>query len=356
MIRLSIVMPIYNGQCYINNTIGHILAYDIKNIQLVLVDDGSQDDSWAICESFAKRDSRVVCVKKENGGIADARNLGVNKAQGEYLAFVDQDDYIDVKEIVSCLDANESYDMILFSTNRKYEDSTTSCDTVLKNMQIESKKEIFERLIWPMVSPTSVNKVVSYIGHVWAGVYKRSLLEKNHIRFNKFVSIEDDFLFVFDALNYSANVATINRIGYYWSTNRKSLTYNPKYIDEFAEKCTKFYDYIESVLESKEMFDADKKRKYHEFRIQLCAVRIVINEGILTNDKTMKESVELLREYIDKMGGGNKFKRPYLGKGISRRSAYVVYWFISMRMYWLAILFAKGANIVNCIRARGNIR
>ena len=80
----------------------------------------------------------------------------------------------------------------------------------------------------------------------------------------------------------------------------------------------------------------------------------MLNEGILDNKKTIKESMEVLKVYIDKVGGRNKFKLPYLGKGISRKSAYIIYWLISMRMYWLAILFAKSTSMLNCIRMRGN--
>ncbi len=94
-LRISIIVPVYNIEEYLPRCIESILCQTHTNLQLVLVDDGSRDSSGAICDEYAKKDSRIVVLHKENGGSSSARNAGIELADGEYLGFVDSDDYIE---------------------------------------------------------------------------------------------------------------------------------------------------------------------------------------------------------------------------------------------------------------------
>ena len=94
MPEISIIVPIYKVEKYINRCVDSILNQKFKDFELILVDDGSPDNCGKICDEYAKNDSRVVSVHKKNGGLSDARNYGINIAKGEYVGFVDSDDYI----------------------------------------------------------------------------------------------------------------------------------------------------------------------------------------------------------------------------------------------------------------------
>ena len=92
---VSIILPVYNAQNHLARCIGSILDQTYKNIELIILNDGSKDHSLPVCEEFRAKDSRIVLVDKENSGVSDTRNLGLKLAGGEYVQFVDSDDYID---------------------------------------------------------------------------------------------------------------------------------------------------------------------------------------------------------------------------------------------------------------------
>lgn len=93
--KISVIVPVYNVEKYINNTVNSIINQTYKNLEIILVDDGSPDRSSEICDEFAEKDSRIKVIHKENGGVSSARNAGLDMASGDYIAFVDGDDYID---------------------------------------------------------------------------------------------------------------------------------------------------------------------------------------------------------------------------------------------------------------------
>lgn len=101
---ISIIVPVYNVEKYLAKCVDSILTQSYKNIELILINDGSVDSSAAICDSYAEKDSRVRVIHKENGGVAKARNLGIENAKGEYFCFVDSDDYVHPEYIECMLD------------------------------------------------------------------------------------------------------------------------------------------------------------------------------------------------------------------------------------------------------------
>ena len=95
MEKISIIVPVYNVELYLEKCIESIINQTYTNIEIILVDDGATDSSGNICDLYSKKDSRIKVIHKRNGGLSDARNVGIEKAVGQYLMFVDSDDYID---------------------------------------------------------------------------------------------------------------------------------------------------------------------------------------------------------------------------------------------------------------------
>lgn len=341
MVTLSVVIPVYNGAEYIEETVGTILKNQTDNLELILVNDGSKDNSQEICERIQANDNRVKLFVKSNGGIADARNFGIKKATGNYLAFVDQDDVADIEVMLDvvkrCNDTNS--DIGIFSTQYIWKDHTSDCDRIEENKIIDENK-IFEELLWPMVYPTAEEKIASYIGHVWAGVYRREYVINNNILFQKMITIEDDYLFVFESLLNAKRVLTCSATGYYWTVNPKSTTYNPQYIENMFEKCQKYYDYIFQKLMIKQDFTTVYIEAYKKMCTQLTAVRFVINAGIYKNKNKFKSWIQL-KKYFDDKDKKKMMNKPYLGAGASRKSAYLIFELLSKRMYAFAIVFSS---------------
>ena len=107
---ISIIVPIYNVEQYIRNCIDSLLNQTHKNLEIILVDDGSPDNCGKICDEYAKKDSRIIVIHKENGGLSDARNYGIDKATGDYIGFVDPDDRIEKDMYEHLLDGIGEYD------------------------------------------------------------------------------------------------------------------------------------------------------------------------------------------------------------------------------------------------------
>ena len=95
--RISVVVPVYNVEKYLEKCVNSIVNQTYKNLEIILVDDGATDNSGKLCDELAKIDNRIKVYHKENGGLSDARNYGVERATGDYIGFVDSDDYIDAE-------------------------------------------------------------------------------------------------------------------------------------------------------------------------------------------------------------------------------------------------------------------
>lgn len=93
--KISIIVPVFNSACYIEKCVNSLTTQSYKNIEVILVDDGSTDGSGAIMENLSKSDHRLIVIHKKNGGVSSARNVGILKASGDYLMFVDSDDWVE---------------------------------------------------------------------------------------------------------------------------------------------------------------------------------------------------------------------------------------------------------------------
>lgn len=116
---VSVIVPVYKVENYLTACIESILNQTYKNIEVILVDDGSPDQCPAMCDEYHKKDSRVRVIHKTNRGLSDARNAGVNIASGEYIIFVDSDDVIDIRMIETLLDLAKKHDAQIVATTKK---------------------------------------------------------------------------------------------------------------------------------------------------------------------------------------------------------------------------------------------
>ena len=179
----SIIVPIYNVERYLEQCIESVLAQDYSNYELILVDDGSPDNSIDICIKYAKQYSNIVVIHKINGGVSDARNAGIQIARGEYLMFLDSDDYWEGKTILSDLQKiiNENNPDIIFNyMSSVYPDKIVN-HYINRDKLIGSFKEDFQGLYQDGV----------YLGFPVTKTIKRELILKNHLFFIKGRTFED---------------------------------------------------------------------------------------------------------------------------------------------------------------------
>ena len=182
MIRLSIIIPVYNVDKYLENCIDSILKQKLHDYEIILVDDGSTDDSGLICDKYSKKNEFVKVIHKENGGLSDARNAGIKRAIGEYLMFVDSDDYINEEENLNEIYKYLEYDIIQYKMLYYYEKSKKK--KLLKDLTLNNSKNVLDVLREKVkngeLSISACDKIV-----------RRDLIIKNNLFFEKGLLSED---------------------------------------------------------------------------------------------------------------------------------------------------------------------
>lgn len=250
-VLVSIIVPIYNVEAYLKECIESILRQTYSHYELILVDDGSTDKSSDICDRYAKQDSRIVVIRKINGGASSARNKGVETAQGKYIYMLDSDDYIEnctIEELVKHAVENES-DLVFFDAHciELNSDIANTEQRYLRNNRYESKngKEVVYQLM--------VNK--EYHVNISMLFIKRELLNENQLQMVEGI-IYEDMLFTYQVFCFAKNVSYINKAYYTRRYRENSVMTAKKTIKNFMsanrlyQEVRNFtFDYLQQDLE-----------------------------------------------------------------------------------------------------------
>ena len=178
--KYSVIVPVYNVEKYLDRCINSIISQKYNDFELILVDDGSPDNCPEICDKWAKKDSRIKVIHKENGGLSSARNAGLDIAKGDYILFVDSDDYVESNYFDEIEKHAEKNSLTVFTVIQKKPDGDKKRE--IKNL--DNSFSIFDKSKY-LISSRTINS--SY-----AKIFDRDLIEKNNMRFGeKFVPAED---------------------------------------------------------------------------------------------------------------------------------------------------------------------
>ena len=207
--KISVIVPVYNTEKYLHRCIDSILLQTFTDFELLLIDDGSKDSSGAICDEYASKDNRVRVFHKENGGVSSARNLGLDNAKGEWIAFVDSDDWMErtmYDELYKCAMA-ASAEVVYCDFNMSYKDKYIAC----KSAQYSDNKIVFLR---------------NYIAFEWTCLWnilaKKEIYIKNNLHFIENISYCEDFCLSVRLLYYANKVSYVEKSLY--SYNRMNET------------------------------------------------------------------------------------------------------------------------------------
>lgn len=212
--KISVIVPVYNTEKYLCRCINSILAQDFTDFELILVDDGSKDMSGLICNEYAKKDNRVKVYHKENGGVSSARNLGLNKAQGEFIAFIDSDDYVD-SDYFSILMSGGNADLIV--TGYKMLDKHNN----IIDQYNYSKSILSTRTDIANCLSKTLNQFT--FRAPWCKLFSRDIIKRHAIYFNTQMKQSEDSVFLHIYLLYSNTIVLLNGIAYNYTTDTSSV-------------------------------------------------------------------------------------------------------------------------------------
>ena len=202
---ISIIIPVYNVEKYIEKCVDSLTAQTYKNIEIILIDDGSTDSSGAICDKYAAEDSRVKVFHKENGGVSSARNLGLDNARGEWVTFVDSDDWV-----------NDSYIQNLYSSVCDEVDLVVSSAILVNHSSPYKysyrKTKISQNNFEELFNSFDLDKRTS----PWGKLYATQVIKDNNLRFIQGMHIGEDAQFLYRYLVSCRDVIISNHMDYFY--------------------------------------------------------------------------------------------------------------------------------------------
>lgn len=191
---VSIIVPVYNAEDYLHKCIDGVLAQTYTNWELLIIDDGSKDNSRKICENYATKDNRIIFIHKENSGVSDTRNIGIEHCTGDNICFVDADDWIKPKFLEHLMDMSE-YDYVIAGYETWPENSR--CTLIERTYKREELPEFFDRFL--QTRPTSC-----------ATLFSTNIIKEHGIRFTSKLRSREDHLFNVQYLLWCNSASVIN--------------------------------------------------------------------------------------------------------------------------------------------------
>lgn len=291
---ISVIVPIYNAETYLAKCLDSLIGQTYTALEIILVNDGSKDNSLEICEAYAEKDSRIVVINQENAGVAQARNTGLGIATGKYIGFVDPDDWIELnmyeklyEGITSspypiCL-CNYYKDTKKRSSAKRFGFKETSLDAGLVR-----KKIIPDMIGMEDIIPRSV-----YImGCVWRGLFERQFIEMNNLHFEPGITIMEDLVFMVQALLKSSGVQIEPGVYYHYVQNPKSVLHS--YNKSMWEDQIRVHNLLETALREANMEESVRNRL--DLRYISMVIAALRNETFVKNDQDIKERLVNIKE------------------------------------------------------------
>jgi glycosyltransferase involved in cell wall biosynthesis len=354
-VQISVIVPVYNAEQYLKKCVSSISNQTMKNIEVILVNDGSTDESGKLCDEFAASDSRVKVIHKTNEGASSARNTGMAAALGEYIGFVDADDWIE----------QDMYE-VMFSNAKEYDSDAVFCNYIAESsastqtvnvnsggQQIYNKQEIKEK-IFPCFFGYKYSELsnyknyctfTNYNSYIWLCIYKRAIIKKAGITFpSERIYFNEDNLFNLSFI-YNAKIIThMDKYFYHYRYNESSLTkiFNDKY---FKNKLNK-YDYLLSFINNYNLEKSYRDR----LGIKICIETInLINYYVNSKSLSFKDKYKNIRLIIN-TPLISKALNDFNIKQLSLSQMRVFLYFAKKRAYLMLMMLSIGYGALNKIK------
>lgn len=310
---ISILMPVYNGEDYLEETVSSILNQSYKEFELIIINDGSADNTKIICDKLERTDKRIKVTHKENTGVSHTRNTALDNARGKYIAFIDSDDLV-----------HKDYLKILLSSMEKSNGQLAVCGFKERKVSANGQVEELSRVFCPkeVIAMEDMKDLIMDFGNsgllnpLWNKLYSREVIEKNNIRFKEAVETGEDFIFNLQYFRKIKNICfSKEELYYYIRRNNNSITY--QYIDNMYEKGLEIHSLLEDFL--KDMNFYNSKNKYILYGNHLMGVFSAFLNLFHKNCKlTLKQKKQYIkaivnREYVNECAANRKSDKGLIG-------------------------------------------
>lgn len=292
---ISIIIPVYNMEKHLARCLDSVINQTYKNIEIILVNDGSKDNSLKICREYQYKDNRIKIVDKVNEGVSVARNYGLEAATGDYIGFIDPDDWIEPNMYESMLETIKNNNCnIAFCNYFKDNKFNSSPKTFKFKKDVLGKLDIIDELIGNMIGIEDIiPRYYNVMGCVWRCLYKRDFIEKYQVRFKPGITIMEDLLFTIEALIYCDKVCINHKALYHYMQNKASSLhkYNKKmWLDQID-----VHEALENMIKDADLDEYMRNRLDSRYiAMAACAIRNEMHKS----DAKMKKKMEIVRYII----------------------------------------------------------
>lgn len=350
---LSIIVPVYNGEKFIRETLDSLKACVYQHMEIIIIDDGSMDHSRMICEEYADDDQRFRIICQENQGIVGARNRGLSEARGKYVGFCDQDDIVRKDFYSRAIEKmrQDNSDICICSSIKFYETGdrrTRICEKQIDALYVGG--EIGTKIVMPTVLANYIanyNDEIAAKGTIWNCIIRKNIIDRYNIKFQKNVHFEDDWLLRIDVLLKAKKVSTIATYGYCWRTNLQSESNRKVYIDDLEQKQADTRNYVARQLTENGL--AALAKKYISYQKCFDIVKILENEGVIK--RPIKQRKQYLCSVLDELNTADVIEGSKdIKKGEVRYR--LLLFFVGNRKYLLAFYCNSFLTLIRTILYR----
>ena len=320
---ISIIVPVYNGEVFLNRCVKSILAQTYTDFELVLVDDGSKDNSGKICDEFAAKDCRVKVIHQKNAGVSAARNAGLAMASGEYIGFVDADDYIAPESYEIAMAASADCDIVMWDTVTVWESGKQEADTI---PLLAEDTEITKREWYPEL-------LLQMAGSACRCLYRREIVED--VRFPVGIKFSEDRIFNIIAMGKASGLHYIKQGLYYRVMQSESAVH--RYHEDYFEACLLAHTGTQTALAE----NWQDQRYANAYCAQFIGGAISA-----INNYCYRTSPLSFRKRMEKTGVVCKNEQLRQAMTVCNYGGLRA-WLIKKKMVWALLLLAKASNIKN---------
>lgn len=283
--QLSVVVPIYNTGSYLRKCLRSLTCQTLADIEIILIDDGSSDDSGKICDEYASKDSRIHVVHKKNEGVSIARNVGIEMSKGEYIGFMDSDDWAEHEMFKEMMDAavETHVDIVICDMLNIYEDGRKKLDTI----------SLLTGDCLIMKSNISPHLLIELTEGAWRCIYRKELLNFYDIKFPSGLKLSEDRIFNIYAFGYCDTIFYKKR-AYYNHFFRVGSASNRNYDDMLRI----VLDARKSTMESIDIAWDQKKeiKDVYEQQVVELALRAIYNEFHKKSNNNLRTKYKNIKE------------------------------------------------------------
>ncbi len=289
---VSYIVPVYNAEKFLHRTLNAIAGQTYKNIEVILVDDGSPDSSGEICDDFCKKDSRFKCIHIKNGGVSNARNTGLQNAGGDYIMFCDSDDLPHADIVQTLVEKSDGADITLCGFNKICGDKTQS-ETFSEEKLYTSKDEIIKNLVMPMCvwgyAPDG-KKLPSVYGSTCRGLYAKHLFD--NAKFDTGINHGEDLLINLSLFTSAEKIKLVTGAYYDYIENPASITHT-----DFEKRLNIFYVLWKKTGAFLRPIVSDNDNAWLDFQLSRYVLSVII-EDICAQNCSSKEKTEKIKKIL----------------------------------------------------------